>query len=461
MMLQESAAGQAVLLTITLVAGMAAVVSVALAQSQPTDKGPPGAKPVAAQSEAKSERPTFPIKASRNGHYFVDARERPFLYHADTPWGIFWKLSREEALQYLQNRKAKGFTTLQTHMLPFPKSDAPNKYGQLCFSPANDMARPNAAYFDHVEWVIRQAEQLGLLVAIAPYWIDGDWSKHLNKSNARVYGRYLGQRFKDCKNVVWINGGDRDPDREMPIEMIRMVAEELHKAAPHQLQTYHGGCQSSSTWFHNDAWLGFNMTYTYGETFVQTLHDYNLQPVKPNILGESGYENESNDGRDGGPHRVRRQAYWTMLAGSAGAAYGNRPMWFLGDGWVKALDSVGARHAAIFGRFMRERPWYRLVSDPQHVLLTDGGRAGGDSAMAALADDGSFALIYMPTAREITVDLGKLKGPVAARWFDPTQETYQEAVGSPVPGSRRAKFTPPPKNASGDSDFVLVLEAGL
>ena len=81
--------------------------------------------------------------------------------------------------------------------------------------------------------------------------------------------------------------------------------------------------------------------------------------------------------------------------------------------------------------------------------------------MAALADDGSFALIYMPTAREITVDLGKLKGPVAARWFDPTQETYQEAVGSPVPGSRRAKFTPPPKNASGDSDFVLVLEAGL
>ena len=30
-------------------------------------------------------------------------------------------------------------------------------------------------------------------------------------SNARTYGRWLGARFKNVPNIIWVNGGDRVP----------------------------------------------------------------------------------------------------------------------------------------------------------------------------------------------------------------------------------------------------------
>ena len=46
---------------------------------------------------ADGTSPTFPLKISQNRRHLVDPKGAPFLYHADTPWMLFVKLSEAEA----------------------------------------------------------------------------------------------------------------------------------------------------------------------------------------------------------------------------------------------------------------------------------------------------------------------------------------------------------------------------
>jgi hypothetical protein len=47
--------------------------------------------------------------------------------------------------------------------------------------------------------------------------------------------------------------------------------------------------------------------------------------------------------------------------------------------------------------------WWSLEPDAGHTLLTDGLGAEDERAAAARTFDGSFALIYLPSARDITL----------------------------------------------------------
>lgn len=73
----------------------------------------------------------FPLKISENKRYFVTQEGKPYLYHADTGWGIFTKLTTEEAVEYLSFRKSQGFNTIQTIIAYHPKEVS--RYGQKAF----------------------------------------------------------------------------------------------------------------------------------------------------------------------------------------------------------------------------------------------------------------------------------------------------------------------------------------
>jgi Putative collagen-binding domain of a collagenase len=40
-------------------------------------------------------------------------------------------------------------------------------------------------------------------------------------------------------------------------------------------------------------------------------------------------------------------------------------------------------------------------------------------------------MAYMPSAREISVNMSRLAGPATGRWYDPTSGTYRMIAGSP------------------------------
>ncbi|MCA9260527.1 MAG: DUF4038 domain-containing protein, partial [Planctomycetales bacterium] len=161
-----------------------------------------------------------PLKVSQNGRYLVRDTGEPFFYLGDTAWELFHRLDRKDAVRYLDDRKTKGFTVVQAVALAeFDGVRTPNAYGHLPLLD-EDPTRPAVVdgpdndYWDHVDYVVEQANRRGLVVAMLPTWGD-KWNKKwgigpeiFNPENAEVYGRWMGERYRDA-DLIWILGGDR------------------------------------------------------------------------------------------------------------------------------------------------------------------------------------------------------------------------------------------------------------
>jgi Protein of unknown function (DUF4038)/Putative collagen-binding domain of a collagenase len=416
----------------------------------------------------------FPLQASANGRYLVNDRNQPFFYQADTPWMLLFQLSLPEATEYLVDRQAKGYSAVQIMMTGF--LGMKNREGQLPFGENNDLSQPNELFFAHADKVIKKAADLGMFLMIAPMWsgqaVEG-WAgqendgrlKPLNANGpekARQWGSWLGKRYRKYDNIAWLMGGDKNPNDESR-ELILQLARGIHTAAPLQLMAVHNSPGNSSAAHYNDQpWLSLNATYTYEEVFKHILGEWQRpQPRRPIFLSESGYENESNDGRDDTPFRMRRQAYGAILSGAlAGHAYGHRDLWKLNNQWRQSLQATGAQQMTFVSRLFTARAWWKLEPEATDALVTKGrGQIGDiDYITAARATDGSLAIVYIPQSRPITINLSQLNAPLLARWFDPTDGSLQLVQASTLPNRGTKEFTSPAKNKSGDRDWILLLE---
>jgi hypothetical protein len=154
-----------------------------------------------------------------------------------------------------------------------------------------------------------------------------------------------------------------------------------------------------------------------------------------------------------------------VLGGGTGQVFGNNPIWhFDGPGlfdtaltWQQALQGAGSQGishlAALFATFR----WWTFAPDSQGFLI---GGAGGSSdlAFAAVSQDRSVAVVYVPTARAIDLNLSHLSGSsIRLSWYDPSAGDFvQQLTTSPV---TKYSIDTPGKNASGSEDWVLVARA--
>ncbi len=408
----------------------------------------------------------------------MDQRGTPFLYNADTPWMLFTKLTEPDANEYIARRKEQGFTALQVMLTGF--LGMTNLAGELPFAgtpPEQNFAKPNEKFFAHVDRVMAEAQRQGMLLAIAPAWsgcCGEGWAgkekngafKPLNVNGAeksREFGRWLGRRYGKFDNVLWILGGDNDPNNARA--EIRALGLGLKETAPQQLITYHAASTHSSTdvWPADERWLDVSMVYSYFRGFNKAWNrnqpdiyevshaEFAKNPVRPFFLGESTYEGEH--GAWGSALQARKQAYWCVLGGGFGHAYGS-PNWNLPKNWREVLELPGANSLKHLHALMESRPWWKLIPDVKNVVAVEGrgAFATNDYAVTALANDGSFGLCYLPTKRTLTIDLSKLSGAkVNASWFNP--RTGETTSASSITDKQRHKFEPP-----ADGDWVLTLD---
>lgn len=417
------------------------------------------------------------LRVSENKRFLVHDDGTPFVWLADTAWELFHRCTREEADMYLQDRAAKKFTVIQAVALAeFDGIRDPNAYGHVpLFN--NDPAHPNEAYFQHVDDVVQRAAQLGLYIGMLPTWGD-KWNQKWGKGpeiftpqNARVYGRWLGQRYQTAP-IIWILGGDRPIESAVHREIMAEMAAGLREGdAGNHLITFHPvGSQSSAQDFHDAQWLDFNMWQS-GHTrnrdnYACISSDYARTPTKPCLDGENGYEdhpagfNIENGYLD--EYDVRRGAYWALFAGAFGHTYGCHDIWQFGTeqrtpvtfcrrNWQVAMHLPGAGQMQYVRRLLESRPFLTRIPD-QSVIISDVGKTA-HHIRATRDTHGRYAFIYLPTHRSVMIDLEKLTGSkLNVHWYNPrTGEAHYVGEIERV-GTR--EFTPPQQWP----DWVLVLD---
>ena len=254
------------------------------------------------------------------------------------------------------------------------------------------------------------------------------------------------QALAHLDNVTWVLAGDRLPGEALPhMEAMAEGIREVHRDALFTAHVHPGRRPLESF-----PWLGLNQVYSYGIVHRRIHDEHRLEPPRPCILFESTYENEGDSTR----LQLRQQSWWALLGGACGQCFGNKPVWGAFPGWLEALDSPGAQDQARFASFLGSRPWWRLVPDVEQRFIVGGAgeHNGLDRTVAAIADDGSLALVYVPLAREIALDLTALpEGRYRATWFDPASGASRTAGTYAAAG--RWSFLPP-----WPEDAVLELE---
>ncbi len=421
------------------------------------------------------------LAVSQNRRYLVYKESgQPFFYLGDTAWELFHRLNREEAERYLENRRAKGFTVIQAVVLAeLDGLNTPNSYGHKPLV-NNDPTRPNEDYFQHVDFIIDSAGKKGLYLGVLPTWGDKVHSRPantnliFNPANARAYGRFLGARYRNRANIIWVLGGDR-PVGSGEIEVWRAMAEGLAEGdGGRHLRTFHpGGRRSSADPMHNEAWLDFNMIQSGhnlkdNPNYEFVAYDYNRLPTKPTFDGEPRYENHPvdwNPDRKGwfNDYDVRQAFYWGVFAGALGHTYGCHDIWQMAAPgrqpvglargyWYDVLDLPGAFQMGHGRRLMESRPMLSRVPD-QSVLV---GRTGfGYDAVRAIRG-GDHLMVYASSGDEFRVQMGRISGAQAkAWWYDPRTG---EATALGVFDNRGVRDFDPPGGQGRGNDWVLVLD---
>jgi len=416
------------------------------------------------------------LRISENRRFLVTSDGAPFFYLGDTAWFLFGRSRAEEADLYLQDRASKGFTVIQAIIL-YGGGYGLNAYGHRAFIDKYP-SKPNEAFFQHVDYVINKAESLGLYMGVSPIWTAHYIKENpqvISKSDAYTYGKFLGSRYKD-KPIIWVLGGDWPGDGMEDVweSMAQGLAE--GDGGVH-LITYHPrGGQTSSTWFHDEEWLDFNMIQSghsmENRNYDKIAADYELKPVKPVLDGEPGYENITNGLKEATPDvprlnafHVRRYAYCGVFAGAAGHTYGcnevyqfwvpglGKPRWGAELPWREAIDLPGASQMQYVRNLVESRPM--LVRIPDQSIIAGDAMKTGERIQATRGSDGSYAFIYTAAGRPVNVHMDKISGQmVKAYWYNPRNGSAELIGEFPNTGTR--EFTPPSSGA--ERDWVLVLD---
>lgn len=416
---------------------------------------------------------------SENRRFLMYKNGFPFFYLGDTAWELFHRLDENEVEYYLEDRKEKGFTVIQAVILAeLDGLNNPNRNGDKPLI-GNDPAKPNEAYFQWVDKVIRMVEAKGLYIGLIPTWgdkIDKQWGIGpviFNENNIISYGRFLGKRYKDYPNIIWINGGDRKGGGNN-FTVWDVLGKAIKLEDQNHLMTYHpSGETSSSQWFHDSDWLDFNICQTghaqTGYAIYEHLltPDYNRKPVKPCMDAEPRYENipvsfNAENGRYDASD-VRKTLYWSLFSGAFGYTYGCNEIWqfYTADkesmvaaetDWREALNFPGASQMIFARRLLSEYDFFSRIPDQSIILSPQNDNE--DKAIATRGDN--YAFVYFPNGNELEISLEKITNAKRLRlkWFNPRNGNVTDIDKVKTKGSIKLK----PETQGKGNDWILIME---
>lgn len=390
------------------------------------------------------------LRVSDNKRYLQHENGSPFFWLGETAWLLPSRSNRDEVDYLMAETRKNGFNVLQIsvlHTIP-----AMNSYGKWALPNGFDFKNIGKVgeynYWQHVDYIVERAKNNGIYVGIVCVWGTPVQQKQMSVEDAKKYGKFLAERYKQYPNIIWLIGGDIRGDVQP--EVWQALAKSIRAIDSNHLMTFHPrGRTSSVTWFNDEDWLNFNMFQSghrrYGQRFGDG--DYPIEenteednwrfvesslaasPLKPVIDGEPSYEeiphglHDSNE-RYWQAEDVRRYAYWSVFAGSFGHTYGhNSTMQMLRPGyqasfgakkpWWEAIHDPGCQEMKYVKKLILAFPFFDRIPDQSVIVNTNGVQY--ERVIATRGKD--YMLIYNYTNRLTEIDMTKISGNKKKAWW--------------------------------------------
>ncbi len=429
------------------------------------------------------------LMVSANGRFLQFENGQPFLWLGDTGWLLPERLNRDEAVYYLKHCHEAGFNVVQVQVL----NDVPsfNIYGKMSNPSGWDLSKADPdgtySYWDHLDYIIDAAANYGIYIGMVAIWGSQIKNGHINEAQAKTYGQFLANRYKNRKNIVWIMGGDIEGD--IHPEVWNALATTIKAIDHNHLMTYHPhGRYTSARWWSKAPWIDFHMFQSghrrYGQRMGNAFYPipdsteednwmyvdstWSHKPIKPVIDGEPSYENipiglhDPSEGRWKAAD-VRRYAYWSVFAGSCGHTYGHnsimqmlRPGIATGYGtdgaekpWYVAMEDSGYNEMKYLKALMLAMPYFTRIPD-QSIVIGNGLRY--DRLSATRGND--YLIVYSYRSDSMKIDLRKITGKKKNLWWMYAATGTLTFMGTVDNGVHDIRL---PKNASEQpGDGVLI-----
>ena len=386
------------------------------------------------------------LRVSDNQRFLQFENGKPFFWMGETAWLMPEHLNREEVRYYLKTCREAGYNMAQVQVL----NDVPafNIYGV----PSHDkqghlLTNVPYSYWDHLDYIVDVAAQNDIYIGMVCIWGGLVKDGKMNMEQAKTYGRFLANRYKNSPNIIWIIGGDIQGD--IKAEVWETLATTIKSIDKNHLMTYHPrGRYTSAKWWSKAKWIDFHTFQSGHRRYGQRMgnKDYPIpdnteednwmyvdstwayKPVKPVLDDEPSYEGIPKGLHDANEPLwqacdVRRYAYWSVFAGSCGHSYGHSAiMQFYRDGynpsyhnrksWTEALYDPGFNQMKYLKQLMLTMPYFERVPD-QSIVLDNGTQY--DRLAATRGTD--YLLVYNYTSRMMKIDLRKISGDKKHVWW--------------------------------------------
>jgi len=402
---------------------------------------------------------------------------------------------------YLADRKARGFNGFLT-MAIMPEGGTygwsrRNAAGDEPFTTIGHLDTPNTAYFNFIELIIDKAVAHGFVVQMFYTYAgfgggsEGWWSvvndPHNTQNVCFGWGRYLGNRFKNKSNLIWMAGGDYTMPPGEGLTRMRRIMDGIRSAGARQL--------AGSEWGYPDTLVTDQQGFTYGTdpaTSLLQLDSYYGQganqsgltyatadrswarstPVLPGFIQEPMQAYATYAPLDSSRPAVRKYQHWSITAGGiAGSVWG---VWSISDwhaDWRNWLGDPACVDQQRAFSLYQSIPWWLMRpsgTGPGYAgrtLVVAGGGTGSSKITSSITSNGSHLLAYVPptgtAATAFSIDLRSMAGPSRARWWNPTTGGYTNITGGAYTLAKTIAaqpFTTPGNNGSGTNDWMLVLD---
>lgn len=440
---------------------------------------------------------TYPLRVSGDGRTLVDASGRPYPLLGRASWFAL-SLGRADYERYLDDTAAKGFTAIEVYLGHDPRGNRPPRdglgnlpflqtlsgqswSGELSYEDAQsdtpDFTTPNPSYWSYVDGLLTYAQHKGIAVLFFPAYLgykggEQGWMTEVAANGGermRSYGAFVAHRYQNRGNIIWMLGGDYSDFSSEQAAAEQGFIDGL-RSVPGASRFYSAEWRGDLTSSEQQPFgreTNLDGAYTWGDVVENGRRAYSNGPVQPAFLLEGPYDEEGPDGTNVNPastHPVRRYVWWGWLSTIGGYVAGNGYVWPFRPGWDKHLDTQGAQDLTRLNTFVRSVAWHQLIPsglNGMRTLVTTNAGTGQSAVTAAATPDGTLLVAYLPPARQGSpaIDMSAMRGPVTARWFDPTTGRFAEVAGPSFANRGSLTFAPPGRNGAGDTDWVLVLQS--